>query len=214
MKKSTPLLSPATASGCTTSNNPLPRRSRIILHHTPAPWPSHPVFFPGPGSWYARCTQHLIATEHHHTNNANTVIDKNTGQALEYYHLMRGPDKDIWKTSLANDLGRLAQGVVTRIPTGTNTVFFIPRSAVPAGRTVTYLQLVASIRPHKTETHRACVTVGGNRLDFPGDTTTNCASLTTTKCILNSTISTPGARFITLDIMFFITTPPWGVTST
>ena len=26
-------------------------------------------------------------------------------------------------------------------------------------------------------------TVGGNRLDFPGDTTTNCTSLTTTKCI-------------------------------
>ena len=126
---------------------------------------------------------------------------------------MCGPDKDIWKTILANDLGRLAQGLGTRMPTGTNTVFFIPRSAVPVGRTVTYLQLVASIRPHKTETHRVRVTVGGNRLDFHGDTTTNCASLTTTKCILNSTIFTPGARFITLDINNFITTPPWGVTS-
>ena len=37
-------------------------------------------------------------------------------------------------------------------------------------------------------------------LDFPGATTTHCASLTTTKCLLNSTISTPGARFMNLDI--------------
>ena len=140
----------------------------------------------------------------------NTVIDTDTSQSLEYYHLMRGPDKDIWKTSLANDLGRLAQGVGTRMPTGTNTVFLIPRSAVPVRRTVTYLRLVASIRPHKTETHCVRVTVGGNRLYFPGDTTTNCASLTTTKCILNSTISTPGARFITLDIMFFYYNTPMG----
>ena len=162
-----------------------------------------PRFFPGTGSRYARSTRNLIATEHRRTNHANTAIDTNTGQSLEYPHLMRGPNKDIWKTILANNLGLLAQGVGTRIPTGTNTVFFIPRSAIPAGRTVTYLLLVASIRPHKTETNRVRVTIGGNRLDFPGDTTTNCASLTTTKCILNSIISTPGARFITLDIKNF-----------
>ena len=70
------------------------------------------------------------------------MIDTNTGHSLEYSHLMRGPYKDIWKTSLENDLGRLAQGVGTRMPTGTNMVFFIPRSAVPDGRTVTYSQLV------------------------------------------------------------------------
>ena len=131
------------------------------------------------------------------------MIDMNTGQSLEYYHLIRGLDKDIWKTSLENDLRRLAQGVGTIILTGTNTVFFIPRSAIPAGRTVSYSRLVASIRPDKTETHRVRVTVGSNMLDFPGDTTTNCASLTTTKCILKITISTPGYRFITLDIKNF-----------
>ena len=169
-----------------------------------------PHFSPGTGSCYAQSTRHLIATEHRHTNRAKNVIDTDTGQSLEYSHLTRGPNKDIWKTSLANDLGWLAQGVGTRIPTGTNTVFFIPRSAIPAGRTVTYSQLVASIRPHKTETHRVRVTVGGNRLDFPGDTTTNCASLTTTKRLFNSTISTPGACFITIDIKKFYYNTPMG----
>ena len=101
---------------------------------------------------------------------------------------------------LANDLGRLSQGVSTRIPTGTNTVFFIAKLAIPHGRKVTYTQMVASIRPNEAEVNRVRVTVGGDRLDFPGATTTHCAGLTTTKCLLNSNISTPGARFMTLDI--------------
>ena len=126
-----------------------------------------PRFSPGTGSRYAQSTLHLIATEHCRTNHANTVINTDTGQSLEYSNLRRGPDKDIWKTSLANDLGRLAQGVGTRVPTGTNTVFFIPRSTIPDGLTVTYLRLVASILPQKTETHRARVTVSGNRLELP-----------------------------------------------
>ena len=157
-----------------------------------------------------RATWHLIAIEHRRTNHTNTVIDTDTGQYLEYSHLPRGPDKDIWKTSLTNDLGRLAQGVGTIMSTGTNTVFFIPRSAIPAGRTVAYSQLFANIRPHKTETHRVRVTVDGNRLDFPGGTTTNCARLTTTKCLFYSTISTPGACFITLDNNNFYYNTPMG----
>ena len=60
--------------------------------------------------------------------------------------------------------------------------------------------MVASITPTKAKVNRVRVTVGGDRLDFPGATTTHCASITTTNCLLNSTISTPGARFMTLDI--------------
>ena len=63
--------------------------------------------------------------------------------------------------------------------------------------------MVASIRLTKAEVNRVRVTVGDDRLDFLGATTTHCASLTTTKRLLNSTISTPGARFMTLDIEDF-----------
>ena len=167
-------------------------------------------FSPGTGPRYAQATRHLIASKHRRPNHANTVIDIDTVQSLEYRHLICVPDKDIWTTILANELGRLAQGVGNRMPTGTNTVFFIPRSAIPTGRTVAYSRLVASIRPHKTKMHCICVNVSVNRLDFPGDTTTNCARLTTTKFLLNSTISTPGARFITLDIKNFYYNTPMG----
>ena len=45
--------------------------------------------------------------------------------------------------------------------------------------------------------------MGGDLLDFPGATTTHCASLTTTGCLLNITISTPDSQSITLDIKYF-----------
>ena len=89
------------------------------------------------------------------------------------------------------------------MPTGTNTALFVAKSAIPHGRKFTYAQMVASIQPTKAEVNRVRVTVGRDRLDFPGATTTHCASLTITKCLLNSTISTPGARFMTLDIKDF-----------
>ena len=104
-----------------------------------------PRFSHSTGSCYARATRHLISTEHRRTNHSNTVIDTVTGQSLEFPHLMRGSDKDIWTTSLVKDLGRIAEGVKTIMPTGTNTVFFIPRSLIPARRTVTYSRLVTSI---------------------------------------------------------------------
>ena len=89
------------------------------------------------------------------------------------------------------------------MPTSTNTVFFVAKSLIPHGRKVTYAKMVATIQPTKAEVKRVRVTVGGDRLDFPGATTTHCASLTTTKCLLNSTISTPNAQFMTLDIKDF-----------
>ena len=63
--------------------------------------------------------------------------------------------------------------------------------------------MVASTRLTKAEVNRVRVTVGGDRINFPSATTTHCAGLTTTKCLLNSTISTPGARFMTLEIKYF-----------
>ena len=63
--------------------------------------------------------------------------------------------------------------------------------------------MIATIRPTKTEVNSVRVTVGGNRLDLLGTTTTHCARLTNTKCLLNRTISTTSAHFMTLDIKDF-----------
>ena len=64
---------------------------------------------------------------------------------LKYWHLIRGPDGATWVKALANNLGRLAQGGSTRMPTGTNTVFFVAKVSIPYDRKVSYACMVATI---------------------------------------------------------------------
>ena len=61
------------------------------------------------------------------------------------------------------------------MPSGTNTIFFIPKDKVPAGRTVTYGRIVAEIRPKKAETNRTRLTLGVDLINFLDDVTTPTA---------------------------------------
>jgi hypothetical protein len=90
---------------------------------------------------------------------ANAVIHTATGATMNYRLLAAGPDRELWMRSMANDLGRLAQGVGQHRPadqriSGTNTIWFIRKQDVPTGRKVTYCKQEASLRPTKAETHR------------------------------------------------------------
>ena len=82
------------------------------------------------------------------------------------------------------------QGVGTRMTSGTNTIFFIPKGKVRGGRTVIYGRIVSKIRSQQAETHRTRLTAGGNLINFPGDVTTHTADFITSKLILNSVLST------------------------
>jgi hypothetical protein len=133
---------------------------------------------------------------------ANSVINEDTGASIEYRHLINDASTfTIWNKAAANEFGRLAQGVGDRIE-GSNTIFFIPRQAVPKGKIVTYGRFVVDIRPKKSEIHRVRLTLGGNLIQYPGDVSTRSADLTTSKCLWNSTISisTDGARYMCLDV--------------
>ena len=94
---------------------------------------------------------HLAKTPAHpinfHEHMACPVINPDTGVSLEYRHLIQGPGKDVWVKALANDFGRLSQGVKDRIPTGNSTIFFIHPSKIPAHKKVTYGRLVVDINP-------------------------------------------------------------------
>ena len=137
----------------------------------------------------------------------STNLNPATGKTQGYTQLIRGPDKDTWTTSFSNDIGRLAQGVRNRVK-GTNTIFFVHHSEVPAGKRVTYGQVFMSIRPNKDETHRVRITVGGDKLSYDGPTARQCASLITTTILLNSVVSTILALFMCADIQnFYYNTP-------
>ena len=69
-------------------------------------------------------------------------------------------------------------------------------------------RIVCNYRPEKKDPNRCRITVGGNMTNYPGDCGTPTSDLLTVKLLLNSVISTDGARFMILEISnFYLTTP-------
>ena len=150
-------------------------------------------------SKYSYASEHLAETRAHpiHFKEHMTCpfINPDTGVSLEYRHLIQGPDKDIWVKALANDCGRLAQGVKDRMPTGNSTIFFIHPGEIPTHKKVTYGRLVVDIRPLKDEKYRVRITVGGDKLNICGDASSVAASLATVKLLLNRVVFYIGCKF-------------------
>ena len=140
---------------------------------------------------------------------ACAVIDPDTGKTLQYKQLIQHPKhKNIWNTSMSNEIGRLAQG--NKNVKGTNTMFFLPFEEIPINRKkdITYARIVVDYRPQKTEKERTRITVGGNLINYPDNVSTKTAEVTTAKIMFNSVISTKNARFGVMDIgNFYLGTP-------
>ncbi len=151
--------------------------------------------------------EEILPTIHHW---ANAIIDPDTGASMEYRHLVKSPrHQKAWIRSFSNEIGRLAQGIGGR-EKGTNTIFFKAYDQIPADRPkdVTYGRICANYQLQKTEPNRTRLTVGGNLIDFPGDVSTPTADTTTVKLVINSTISTPNAKYLIGDIKnFYLGTP-------
>jgi hypothetical protein len=147
---------------------------------------------------------------HVEVEQAMAVLDKESGKLLNYRQLLVHPkySKD-WSVSSANEFGRLAQGVGGRIK-GTNTIYFIHESEIPTERRkdVTYGSFVCTVRPEKAEPNRTRFTAGGDKINYPFEVATPTAEMLVAKILFNSVISTPGARFMTMDISnFYLMTP-------
>ena len=141
---------------------------------------------------------------------ANAVLDDETGEMMEYRHLIKNPKyREAWGRSFGNEIGRLAQGMPGRV-TGTETIFFIHKTEVPTNRwkDITYGRICCNYREQKAEKNRTRLTVGGNLINYPGDCGTPTADMLTVKLLFNSVISTPYAQFMTIDIKnFYLNTP-------
>ena len=73
---------------------------------------------------------------------------------------------------------------------------------------VTYRRVIVSYRPENKDTKRNRLKVGGDRVHYPGDYGNPTVKLLKVKLLLNSVISTPGSRYMTLDIKnFYLNTP-------
>jgi hypothetical protein len=141
---------------------------------------------------------------------AQLIYDKASGEYLKYRQLMRDPKyKETWSTSAANEFGRLAQGVGGRFK-GTNTIFFIHKNQVPHERMkdVTYGSFSCDYKPNKAEKERTRLTAGGDRINYPEDVGTPTADMLVFKCLINSVVSTKGAKCLMVDVKdFYLNTP-------
>jgi hypothetical protein len=129
----------------------------------------------------------------------NYVIHPVTGKEMQYKDLMKDPIfGPLFEIGLSNELGRICQDI--RDVAETNTAFCIDLHNIPKDRKTTYGKLICDFKPTKTEKHRVRLTVGGDRLDYSGDTATSTADITTFKKIINSTFSTNEAKMMMMDI--------------
>ncbi len=134
---------------------------------------------------------------------AYAILDDETGDLLEYRHLIKHPKyRDIWSKSFSTEMRRLV--------TTTETIVFKRKDEIPQERRkdITYGRIVCTFRPEKKAPNRTRITMGGNLVNYPDDCGTPTADLLTVKLLFNSVISTENAKFMTIDIKdFYLMTP-------
>jgi hypothetical protein len=85
---------------------------------------------------HSQTAQHSSNSVHsiHSILMANAVIHPTTGESMEYIGLIADNETfPTWDRAAANEFGRLVPGVGGRIE-GSNTIYFMPRSAVPPNK--------------------------------------------------------------------------------
>jgi hypothetical protein len=73
---------------------------------------------------------------------------------------------------------------------------------------ICHTMVVCEVRPGKDDPDRTRITIGGNRICYPGDVGTNTAFLELFTLLINSVLSRKDARFSSIDLEnFYLDTP-------
>jgi hypothetical protein len=140
----------------------------------------------------------------------NPMVHPVTGQTISSYKkLMHDPaTAEVWQTAFGKDFGGMAQGCNKMGQKGTNAMFVMSHDeimhALAAKKKNTYANPVVNYRPQKEDPHRICITAGGNLINYKGNASVRTADLDTAKLHWNSVVSTKDARYMCLDIKFFL----------
>lgn len=138
----------------------------------------------------------------------NAVLDEETGKLMELKELYKTKNGNRWKEGSHRELSRLHTGCSKRGIKGTKTIKFITPDEMQKGKIATYARICADFRPSKEDPFRVRITVGGDKVQYEGETYTPTADITTAKVLFNSVLSTPLAKFMNIDIKdFYLETP-------
>ena len=135
-----------------------------------------------------------------------------TGETISSYKkLMHDPaTAETWQTAFGKDFGGMTQGDDKTGQRGTNAMFVMShkeiRRAFELKKKFTYGNPVVDYRPQKDDPHRIRITAGGNLITYESSPSVRTADLDTAKLHWNSVISTPGAKYMCLDIKNFYLT--------
>jgi hypothetical protein len=120
---------------------------------------------------------------------------ESTGRTLNFRMAMNSTEKEQWIKANDEEFQRFKD---------TGTMNFIQKSSIPKNRTVAYYNPQVKVKSvDGTNTYRVRGTIGGDKVDYPGLVAANTADLKTIKLLINSVISTPSAKFMTIDIKDF-----------
>jgi hypothetical protein len=132
---------------------------------------------------------------------ANTAVDLDAkGKKLTFATAMRGEDADIWLREHGTEISKLIDTGTARprqwhdLPEGTRATYYSP-------------QVKTKIK-EGTKVYRVRGTIGGNHINYHGDTQAFTAAMQTIKLLLNTVVSSDHAKFMTADIKdFYLGTP-------
>ena len=135
-----------------------------------------------------------------------------TGETISSYKkLMHDPaTAETWQTAFGKDFGGMTQGDNKTGQEGTNAMFVMNhdeiRTVLKLKKKFTYGNPVVDYRPQKDDPHRIRITAGGNLITYDSSPSVRTADLDTAKLHWNSVVSTPGAKYMCLDIKNFYLT--------
>lgn len=84
-----------------------------------------------------------------------------------------------------------------------DTIRFIHLKDIQVGKKPTYLKMVVADGPENVNPKRVRNTIGGDLIQYDGDTSTKAAKLSACKILVNNIISTPKAKCVTGDLKDF-----------
>ncbi len=108
----------------------------------------------------------------------------------------------VWMTVFGKDFGGMSQGDNKTGQKGTNAMsIMLPMDVpkIPKDR-VTYARVVVDHRPQKEDPNCIQIKAGGSLINYPGKLTTQMVDIMTAKLLSNSVLSTPGAKYMCLNI--------------
>ena len=116
-----------------------------------------------------------------------------------------------------NELGQFFQDVrqgdrvlKEKRVSGTDYFLVIQYNDIPLyfRKDITYTKVVCEVQPQKSDPNRNCITIGGNRICYPGDIGTPTCSLELVKIIINRVLSRLNTKFTCFGMPnFYLATP-------